>query len=325
MVDKSIKQILSFQKKNIKDCNILCIGDIILDHFVDGMINRVSPEAPIPILLSNKESYQLGGVGNVARNIVKLGAKVSLLYISSNINSSKIIDKLINKEEKIKKLKINIPMYKVSTKTRYTNKLVQILRVDDEECNYKLKAIYKKKIINKVISQIKKTDLVILSDYNKGLLDKDLIQKIVKISNKYNKKVIADPKKNNLGIFAGCNIITPNQKEVLDSVKKSYLSEKHLVSIGKNLIKKHKINYVLITRSEKGMLIIGKDNVEKLRANAKKVLDVTGAGDTVIAILGLMIATGLSIKNSIIVSNYAAGLVIGKNGTETIRYKDLVI
>ena len=164
-----------------------------------------------------------------------------------------------------------------------------------------------------------------MSDYNKGLLDKDLIQKIVKISNKHNKKVIADPKKNNLGIFAGCNIITPNQKEVLDSVKKSYLSEKHLVSIGKNLIKKHKINYVLITRSEKGMLIIGKDNVEKLRANAKKVLDVTGAGDTVIAILGLMIATGLSIKNSIIVSNYAAGLVIGKNGTETIRYKDLVI
>ena len=124
------------------------------------MINRVSPEAPIPILLSNKESYQLGGVGNVARNIVKLGAKVSLLYISSNINSSKIIDKLINKEEKIKKLKINIPMYKVSTKTRYTNKLVQILRVDDEECNYKLKAIYKKKLLIKLLVKLKKLILL---------------------------------------------------------------------------------------------------------------------------------------------------------------------
>tara|TARA_B110000444_G_scaffold255166_1_gene288984 strand:- start:2521 stop:3498 length:978 start_codon:yes stop_codon:yes gene_type:complete len=323
MVDKSIKQILSHQKKNIKDCNILCIGDIILDHYVDGLINRISPEAPIPILLSKKESYQLGGVGNVSRNIVKLGAKVSLLYISNNTYSSKMIDKLINKEKKIKKLKINIPEYKVPTKTRYTNKLSQVLRVDDEESNHKLNSIYKKEIINKLISQIKKTDLIILSDYNKGLLDKDLIQKIVKISNKYRKKVIADPKKNNLGAFAGCSIITPNQKEILDSVKKSYLSEKNLISVGKKLIKKHKISYVLITRSEKGMLIIGKDTIEKLRANAKKVIDVTGAGDTVIAVLGLMIATGLSIKDSIVISNFAAGRVIGKNGTETIKYKDL--
>ena len=183
---------------------------------------------------------------------------------------------------------------------------------------------YKILIIKKFKKEIEKNDVVILSDYNKGLLDKDLIKKIIQIATQYNKIIIADPKKIDLSSYKGVNILTPNQKEITESAKKKFLNDTNLIKYAKNTVKKYKIQNLLITRSEKGMLLVNNKSIIKVKANAKKVIDVTGAGDTVIAILALMLTLRLSVEDSIKISNHAAGLVIGKSGTACVKYSDLM-
>ena len=324
MTKEIIKKLLKNKQIAIKKINILCIGDLILDHDVHGRIDRISPEAPIPIFLAEKESYQLGGAGNVARNITSIGGKCSLLYLSSKKNSSSIINKLIKKEKNLKGIEIKIDKFRTSIKTRYKNDNKQIIRVDNEDTSFTINNKYKKNILSKLDAEINKFNLVILSDYNKGLLDKDLIQKIVKIAKKNNIKIIADPKKNDLSAYSNIDLITPNVKEITDASRKKYLNEKEIIIFSKKMIVKNNIESILVTRSEKGMLLINKKNIEKLTACAKKVADVTGAGDTVIGALALMLAAGFNTKESTIIANYAAGLVIGKHGTETISYKDFL-
>ena len=324
MISKELKKNLKSKKKIIQKCNILCIGDIILDHYIYGKIERMSPEAPIPILLANDETYHLGGVGNVARNISSLGGCVSLFYLSSSDVSSKIIKKIISKDSNIKNISTYNNKFKTPLKTRYINKSKHMIRVDKENIEFKLDVKSKKNILKKLDKEIKKNDLIVLSDYSKGLLDIDLISKIVAITKKYNKIIIADPKKNDLSCYARINLLTPNQKEITDASQKKHLSEKELVSFSQKIIRKYKIDNVLVTRSEKGMILINKVSAEKFKANAKIVHDVTGAGDTVIATLALMIASGFNMKDASLISNYAAGLVVGKSGTASIKYKELI-
>ena len=303
---------------------ILVIGDSCKDIFIYGNIERMSPEAPIPILLFKKENYQLGGVGNVARNLSSLGAKCSLIVFSGDDASSKKIKTLILKEKNIKQANVNLPNYETPIKTRYINKLDHLVRVDKENTNFKLNNNIKKKLLILIDKKIKESDLVILSDYDKGFFNKLLIKKIVKIAKKYNKIIIADPKKNDLSAYSGMDIITPNQKEIEDAAGKTLKSEKELIIFCRSIINKYNINEILLTRSEKGMLLITNDHYKKYKANLTKVLDVTGAGDTVISILALMKALGLNTDTSSKISNYAASLVIKKRGTAALNCKELI-
>lgn len=324
MSNKVIKEILFRKKNNIEKCNILCVGDIILDHYIYGRVERMSPEAPIPILLFENENYQLGGVGNVARNLSSLGVKSSLISFIGDDPSSKKIQKLISKEKNIKHTKVKLFGYETPTKTRYINNLLHLIRVDKENTSLKMNNTFKKNLLLILDKKIKKSDLVILSDYNKGFFDKYLIQKIVKIAKNYNKIIIADPKKNDLSVYSGIDIITPNQKEIENAAGKSLKNERDLIVFSRSIIKKYNIKEILITRSEKGMLLIGKDYSRSYKANAKSVFDVTGAGDTVISILALMKAVGESTEISTQISNFAAGLIIGKYGTAALTYKELI-
>jgi rfaE bifunctional protein kinase chain/domain len=319
------KNILHSKKANIKNCNIVCIGDIILDHYIYGNVNRMSPEAPIPILLFNEENFQIGGAGNVARNLSSLGATCSLVTLFGKDIYSKKINELILNEKNINHVKINLKNYKTPIKTRYINKSKHLLRVDKEDNLFKISQNLKKLFLILIDKKIKKSDLVILSDYNKGFLDKDLIQKIVGIANKYNKTIIADPKKKDFSAYFGIDIITPNHEELENAAGKKLKNDNDLISFCKRIIKKHKIKEILLTRAEKGMLLIGCDYHIKLKANAKKVCDVTGAGDTVISILGLMKAIGMSTKKSSQISNQAAGIIIGKQGTAALTYNELFL
>tara|TARA_B100000787_G_scaffold140237_1_gene109208 strand:+ start:27 stop:1001 length:975 start_codon:yes stop_codon:yes gene_type:complete len=323
MLNKNLTTFLKNNKKNISKSKILCIGDIILDHYIYGKVERLSPEAPVPILLMKNKKYVIGGAGNVAINISNMGAKTTLICLSGNDSSSVTINKLLSEHRLIKNLSIKVPNFKTPIKTRFINKAEHLLRVDDENINFKLINKYKVLIIKKLKKEIGKNDLVVLSDYNKGLLDKDLIKKIIKIATLYNKIIIADPKKIDLSSYEGVNILTPNQKEITESAKKKFLNETNLIKYAKNTVKKYKIQNLLITRSEKGMLLVNSKSVTKIKANAKKVIDVTGAGDTVISILALMLTLRLSVEDSIKISNHAAGLVIGKSGTACIKYSDL--
>ena len=324
MHKKLIKELLLNRKKNIKNCNILCMGDIILDHYIYGRVDRISPEAPIPILLFEKENYQLGGVGNVARNLSSLGAKCSLVSFSNNDNFSKIINKLILNEKKIKHIKIKLNNYKTPIKTRYLNNLSHLIRVDKENTNIKISNTVKKNLSITLNKKIKETDLIILSDYSKGFFDKNLIKNIVKIAKKYNKKIIADPKNNDFSTYAGIDILTPNQKELNDAAGKILKNEREIILFSRSIIAKHKIKEILITRSEKGMLLVGPDYAKKYKANAKNVFDVTGAGDTVVSILALMTALGMNTETSSQISNHAAGLIIGKLGTAALNFNELI-
>ena len=324
MLNKNLVSFLKKNKKNISKSKIICIGDIILDHYINGKVERMSPEAPVPILMMESQKYEIGGAGNVAKNISNMGAKTTLICLSGNDQSSVIVKKLLQKEKNIKSVSINVPNFKTPTKTRLINKEDHLLRVDNENIYFKLINKYKVLIIQHLKKEIKKNDVIVLSDYDKGLLDKDLIKKIIKISSQYNKIIIADPKKIDLSSYSGVDILTPNQKEITDAAKKKYLEEKNLIKFGKNVIKKYNIKNLLITRSEKGMLLINSKLIKKIKADTKKVIDVTGAGDTVIATLASMLTLGLSVEDSIKISNHAAGIVIGKSGTASINYLDLI-
>ena len=324
MLDKNLINILKKNKKNITKSKIICIGDVILDHYILGKVERMSPEAPVPILMMEKQKYEIGGAGNVVRNISDMGAKTTLIYLSGNDVSSNIVKNQLRKNKNIKRISINVPNFKTPIKTRFIKKDEHLLRLDNEDISFKLTNKYKDLIIQSLKKEIKKNDLIILSDYNKGLLDEKLIKKIIQISTKHNKIVIADPKKIDLSFYNGVNILTPNQKEITDAAKKKFLDEEKLIKFAKNTIKKFKIKNLLITRSENGMLLVDSKSVKIVKANAKKVIDVTGAGDTVIAILALMLSLRLSIEDSVEISNYAAGLVIAKSGTASISYLDLI-
>ena len=323
MNSKLLKKLLLDNKNNIQNCKILCVGDIILDHYIYGNVHRISPEAPIPILLFEEENYQLGGAGNVARNLCKIGAKCSLMTLSGNDISSKKINKLILDEKNIKHLKVKLKDYETPTKIRLINNSVHLVRIDKENTNLKKTRYFNQKLLISLENTIKKSDLIILSDYNKGFLDEFLIQQIVKIAKKYNKIIIADPKKNDLSIYSGIDLLTPNQKEIEDASRKKLNTESEIIKFCRSIINSHNINEILLTRSEKGMLLIGSDYFKKYEANAKKVYDVTGAGDTVISILALMKAIGINSEISSQISNYVAGLVIGKFGTAALSFEEL--
>ena len=310
--------------KKIKKCKILCIGDVMLDHYVYGKVERLSPEAPIPILLNQEEKFLLGGAGNVAKNLSSLGVKCTLLSIIGTDQASKKIKNLISTDNNIKSELFTLKNYTSPVKTRYIKNSKHLLRVDKEKSSFRKN---KKLLINikkSLLKNIEQCNLIILSDYNKGLLNSSLIKEIVKIANKNNINVIADPKKNNFGAYASVDIITPNQKELNDAAGKELKNEKEIVTFCRDIITKYKIKEILLTRSEKGMLLIGKNYLKKYKANAKIVRDVTGAGDTVVSILALMIALGFNTDVSSKISNHAAGIIIGKRGTATITYKELI-
>ena len=321
---KKLLNNIYIDRKKISKLRILCIGDVMLDHYIYGKVHRISPEAPIPILLNDEEKFLLGGAGNVAKNLSILGAKCTLLSIIGVDNASKKIKKLISIDKNIKPELLTLKNYISPIKTRFIQNSKHLLRVDKEKNNLRKNKTVLLKINKSLIENIKKCNLIIMSDYDKGFLDRVIIKETIKIAKKYDKLIIADPKKNNLGIYADTDIITPNQKELNDAAGKELKKESEIISFSRSIIKKYNINEILLTRSEKGMMLIRRNFIKKYKANAKKVMDVTGAGDTVISILALMKALGLNTEMSAQISNYSAGIVIGKRGTATLTYKELI-
>ena len=324
MIKRDLLNKANIKRKKINKCRILCIGDVMLDHYVYGRVERSSPEAPIPILLNEKEKFVLGGAANVARNLTDLGAKCTLLSVVGIDSASERIKNLISLDKNINSQLLTSKYYTSPIKTRYIKNTSHLLRVDKEKnlFNKNKKLLFN--IRKLIIKNIKKCNLIILSDYNKGFLSKTLIKEIVKIAKKYDKLIIADPKKNNLGVYAYIDIITPNEKELNDAAGINLKNEREIISFSRSIINKFEIKEILLTRSEKGMLLIGPDYVKKYKATNKKVKDVTGAGDTVISTLALMKAIGLNTEISSQISNYAAGIIIGKHGTATLKYNELM-
>ena len=312
--------------RNFSDLNILCIGDIILDSYIHGKVNRISPEAPIPIFKYESERFVLGGAGNVARNVVSGGGLCTLISVVGDDKEQKVLKKLI-RETKNLKAELIFSDRKTSLKQRYISGQQQILRVDNEStkdigqnCEKRVMEVFKK--------HIKRTDLVILSDYDKGVLTQRLLKKIILLSKKCNKTTIVDPKKRSFSVYSGSDIITPNLNELLKENNSNlfkHTSEEGLIrKISEELIKQYKFSSIITTRSSNGMTIVSRNNKShNLSSKALEVYDVSGAGDTVVAYLSLSLASGMNIEESAKIANRAAGISVGKLGTACV-FKDEV-
>ncbi len=307
--------------KMLSKGNVVVIGDIILDRYISGSVDRVSPEAPVPVLKPSTEEIRLGGAANVALNLSSLGTKATLIGVTGKDHSSKQIKELLKQNN----IKSSISQSKLPTisKLRLLAAQQQLIRIDnekefsDDDWISSLSS-YKKQI------KLKKNKVLIISDYGKGTLKN--IPFLIKEAKKLNKTILIDPKGEDFSKYKSANIITPNFSEfqrVVGNIK----NETDLTRKGKELINSLKLDALLITRGSEGMTLLESLNGKVIRSDfpteAKDVFDVSGAGDTVIASIGAGLAGNFSLSDSIKLANIAAGIVVGKSGTATVSQSEI--
>ena len=298
---------------------IVVIGDIILDEYIYGNVGKISQEAPVVVFKKNSSNFKLGGAANVAVNLRALNAKTILIGLFGRNNAvNKRAFSLIRKN-KISLLKINDQSYETPVKTRFNSNNQQLFRVDSEITN---KNDYSNFIIKQLKSIINQFEIVILSDYDKGFLNKT--NKIINYLKKNKKIILADPKSNNFNKSKGVHLVKPNKKEIEKIIDVPYTSSEKIDKLVQKEIIKNKLKYILLTLGDQGMILYEKNNSFRISNKLNpKVYDVTGAGDTVIATLAFYLNNNFSINDAAIVSNLAGNIVVSKNETATITVEEL--
>lgn len=312
--------------KNIYDFSkskICVIGDIMLDRYLYGKANRISPEAPIPVVLLENQSISLGAAAYVAMNVINLKTKCILVGRIGKDENGKIIKKLL-KENNIEGYLLEVDNYKTITKTRIISNHQQMLRIDEEEI-IPLKNIDEENIIKFLEGNIVDFDCIIISDYAKGVCTYNLCQKIIELAKIYKKKVIIDPKKNNWEKYNGAYLINPNLKELSEFVGKDLKNDdEEIEKICKEIYPKINIENICVKRSEKGISLYDGKSCIHFPAQPIDVYDVTGAGDTVIATIGFCISLDVDLEKSVYYANKAASIVVQKAGTVPILYDEFI-
>ncbi len=304
-----------------KPVNILVIGDLILDEYIWGTCERISPEAPVPVINVNKISHMLGGAGNVIKNLIALDANVKILGVIGNDATGQVIKNLF-REVNVDTDNLIVEADRLTTKkTRVLAVKQQIVRYDNES-THDITAETQLKLVNNLLASINDTDLILISDYNKGLLTEDFLQEIIGLANKFNVKTIVDPKGRSYGKYRGAYLLKPNKKEAELATDKKISNEQSLSEVGMQLKNNLSLNYVVITLSEDGMAIFG-DHYTKIPTKAQEIFDVTGAGDTVLACLGYCTAKGYVIEKACEFANHAAAIVVSKIGTATATLNEI--
>ena len=306
-------------------CEILCLGDIILDTYCEGLVERISPEAPIPVLkVESNRKKDLGGSGNVARNITAAGNKCHLISLVGNDSNAKILRELCSKTKDLSFDFIVDKTRCTTKKQRFVSGNQQILRVDSESKAYISDKI-ENNIFDRFLKKLKNVNVVIISDYKKGMLTKSLLKKVIGICRAKKKIVIVDPKDKDLSIYANASIITPNQKELFEAVQPDLsVSDCSVEKLSKKIIKLYGFETVITTRSSDGISVVSKNSkIFHLPSRAKEVFDVSGAGDTVVSYIASGIVRKLSLINSVKQANEAAGVAVGRFGTTRVFRKEI--
>lgn len=311
---------------NFPRSGVLVVGDVMVDHFIWGSVSRISPEAPVPVVDVQKDSVLLGGCANVLNNIHAMGGKV---YVAGVIGADNIGKKLIKElsDRKIETKGIVVEKNRPTTlKTRIVAHGQQMVRFDKEN-RKPIPQSSINKILEYIKSQRKKIGAIVISDYNKGVVSKELIQGIKNIVEDSNIPICLDPKQNNFSIYKGVDVITPNHFEIQRAAGLDITGANDIQQVSKSLLKKYAFPAILVTRGEEGMSLF--ENGRKVvhthfASQAKEVYDVTGAGDTVIGTLALGLAAKASMKEATCLANLAAGLVVEKIGTATVSQKELI-
>ena len=293
----------------------------MLDHYIQGSCERISPEAPVPVVDVKNDMYLLGGAGNVSNNLISFDAEVSIFGIIGNDKNATIIENLIQ-EKNITNHLIKINERKTTIKTRVIVGGHQLIRLDSEDKIF-LNSIEEDVLINSLKANFNKCDLVIISDYAKGCLTKKVVNEIVKLAKQFNKLVLVDPKGTDFSKYEGVNIIKPNKKEASLASGISIHDHNSLVHACEIIASQTKCDIVIVTLSEDGVAIFQNGELTTLPTKAKEIFDVTGAGDTFLAALSFSLMNDETLYAACEFANYASAVVIGKSGSSVASFLEI--
>ena len=301
---------------SLRERRVLVVGDVMLDRYWFGDVERISPEAPVPVVRVRSTEERLGGAANVARNVAALGMQAGLLSVVGEDDAGASIARLLS-DVKIASHLHSDSSSATTVKVRVIGRQQQMVRIDFEK-QPENEVLHAK--LDQYGQLLADHDLVILSDYGKGGLTH--IVRMIETARAAGRPVLVDPKGDDYARYAGATLITPNRSELREVVGR-WKSEADLEARVQKLRRELSLPALLLTRSEEGMTLFTDEGAWSVPAQAREVFDVSGAGDTVIAVLGAMLAAGLSMRDAVSVANRAGGIVVGKLGTATVSYEEL--
>ena len=307
---------MPLNKEALANRRVLVVGDVMLDRYWLGAVERISPEAPVPVVRINQKQDRLGGAANVALNVKTLGGQVTLMSMVGIDDGARRLRQLLA-ELGVAAVLGEDPTLQTIVKLRVIGRNQQLLRIDfEQEPDHEVLA----QMLTDFERELPRHDLVLFSDYGKGGLAH--IPRMIELARAAGKPVLVDPKGSDYARYAGASVITPNRSE-LKQVVGSWQDEAELEHKAQRLREQLGLQAMLLTRSEEGMSLFEADRVSHLKAQVREVADVTGAGDTVIATMALMLACGLPLQQAMEIANRAGGLVVAKFGTATVSYEEL--
>ena len=306
---------------------LLVIGDLVLDQYIWGDVNRISPEAPVPVVEVQKETFRLGGAANVACNIASLSGQVEVVgLVGADENGEKLISLL--QEQSVTTSAVRVDNSRpTSTKTRIIAGNQQIVRIDKESTQYSVQPLHSQ-LLSVILEKVDTVDAVIFADYDKGVVNSELIRAVTSKTKLNRIPVTVDPKVENFWSYEGVTSITPNQKEASIAVGVRILDQKTLFKAGQKILERLDLAHLLITRGEHGMSLFEKTSegqlkVQHIETKAQDVFDVTGAGDTVIAVFTMALSAGLTPFQAAQMANMAGGIVVTEVGCVAVDRKKL--
>lgn len=320
----SSPQALTRHLDHLATTKVLCVGDLMLDRFMYGKVERISPEAPIPVFTQQSESSMLGGAGNVVRNLLSLGAQAAFVSVIGDDSVGNKLTKLVGEEKNLLPYLLS-ERGRVSTKkTRYVAGSQQLLR-SDHETSAPITEQTQTRLIDIILTEMAQYHAIILSDYGKGVLTPALCRAVIDAANKANIPIFVDPKARDVSVYAGATVLSPNAKELaLACGVDKFASDEAMIEGARKLALAHRFRYVLVTRGEHGMTLVdGEGLIQHVDATALEVFDVSGAGDTVIATLAATHAAGAPMREAVELANLAGGVVVGRLGTAVVHRTDL--
>lgn len=306
-----------------RDTRLLCVGDVMLDRFVYGEVARISPEAPIPVLRIARQSAMLGGAGNVVRNLAALGVAPQLISVIGSDDAGAEIEALLSAQTRAAAHLLTDAARPTTVKTRFIADAQQLLRADHEDAAA-IPAGLAAQVRSLAQSALADCAALILSDYGKGALDDTTLQALIDAARSAGRPVIVDPKGHDYRCYAGADIVTPNRKELHQATRMPVESDDEIVAAALALAKRCGVKAVVVTRGAAGMCVVpAKGEPAHLPALAREVYDVSGAGDTVVAVLAAGLAAGAGLVDAARLANVAAGVVVGKIGTAVVESGEL--
>ena len=316
---KRLKHILDEFEKT----RIMVLGDLMLDHFVWGRVDRISPEAPVPVVRVTEETQRLGGAANVAHNIRALGATPVLIGLVGEDPHGEILLEAIRGQAIPTGWIVADPDRRTTVKTRVVAHNQQVVRADWEDDGEVSEAVFEK-LIDRIGDQLEEVQALIISDYGKGVVTARMLKRVLELARERALFVAVDPKESHFDLYRGVSLITPNQREAGQAFGRAITDEESLEMVGHGMMNRLKLGALLITRGERGMSLFESDgSLTHFDTVARTVYDVTGAGDTVIASFTAARTAGASLREAALISNHAAGIAVGGVGTTAVGFEDL--